>query len=228
MDTAGGTGVGDAGGWSGAGQPGGLRLAKARAVFARADVTGGDRLLTTSPHSYYEETSGATTSSSVPPRSRWRARRCGCRLAGDLAAQLRVARARYAAPLAFGGDEDPGADFASGVAVTERLYRQTTGSSSFAAQGASMRDWALGANAWGTSLVIGAGTTYPQCPHHQVANILGARPGAGGVLLGGVSNGPASASYCTGLGRHGAYAATEPALDYVAVSVLAFVLEANE
>ncbi|MFA6299080.1 MAG: glycoside hydrolase family 9 protein [Nocardioides sp.] len=289
-------------------------LAKARAVFARADVNGGDRLLTTSPHSYYEEDEwrddlelGATEIAlagqalRVPaarqradlqvaarwaraylrsPRHGWytlarddqsavahadlvraAAAHPGLRLpvtradlTGDLAAQLRVARARYAAPLAFGGDEDPGADFAFGVAVTERLYRQATGSSSFAAQGASMRDWALGANAWGTSLVIGAGTTYPRCPHHQVANILGARPGAGGVLLGGVSNGPASASYFTGLGRHGAYArrcvtggwagydgqgaryrddvrayaATEPALDYVAVSVLAFVLEANE
>ncbi|MDP2774247.1 MAG: glycoside hydrolase family 9 protein, partial [Nocardioides sp.] len=207
-------------------------LRRARAVFARADVNHGGRLLTTSPHSYYEEDEWrddlelgaveialAGQALRVPdtrqradlrvagrwaraylrsPRHGWytlarddqsavahadlvraAAAHPGLRLqvtpadlTGDLAAQLRVARARYAAPLAFGGDEDPGADFAFGVAVTERLYRQATGSSSFAAQGASMRDWALGANAWGTSLVIGAGTTFPQCPHHQVANLL--------------------------------------------------------
>ncbi|WP_164477969.1 glycoside hydrolase family 9 protein [Nocardioides pantholopis] len=174
-------------------------------------------------------------------------------LTGDLAAQLRIARDRYAGPLGFGGDEDPGADFAFGAAVTERLYRRATGDASYAAVGAGLRDWALGANAWGTSLVIGAGTTYPRCPHHQVANILGARRGGGPQLLGAVSHGPAPAAELRGLGAPGAYArrcstpgnwaafdgqgaryrddvrayaVTEPALDYVAVSVLGFVLEA--
>lgn len=172
-------------------------------------------------------------------------------LVRDLADQLRTAQRRYAPPLAFGGREDPGADFAFGVAVTEHLYRRATGDDRFADVGARLRDWALGANAWGTSLVIGAGTTFPRCPHHQVANILGTRPGFADQLLGAVSNGPVARGELHGLGGPGdyarpcsvgewrrydgqgaayrddvrAYAATEPALDYVAVSVLAFVLE---
>ena len=31
----------------------------------------------------------------------------------------------------------------------------------------------LGANAWGTSLIVGDGTTFPHCLHHQVANLVG-------------------------------------------------------
>ncbi|MCW2794289.1 MAG: hypothetical protein JWO76_3387 [Nocardioides sp.] len=175
-------------------------------------------------------------------------------LTDDLRQQLRIAARRYAAPLGFGGDEDPGADFTFGVAATELLYRRATGDDSQAALGALQRDWALGTNAWGTSLVVGAGTTYPRCPHHQVANLLGPHAGAGPELLGAVSNGPVAKDELRGLGAPGdyarpcpgagsnpfarfdgqgagyvddvrAYAATEPALDYVAVSVLAFTLQ---
>ena len=31
----------------------------------------------------------------------------------------------------------------------------------------------LGANAWGTSFIVGDGTVFPRCIHHQVANLLG-------------------------------------------------------
>ncbi|MCR6032807.1 hypothetical protein GGQ22_15390 [Nocardioides sp. zg-579] len=293
-------------------------LRTARAVLARARTRDVGRLLTTSPHVYYEEDEwrddlelGATEIAlagqalDVPaarqradlraaarwarsylrsPRHGWytlarddqsavahadlvRALEAhpGLRLAvdradlvGDLRAQVRIARDRYAAPLAFGGDEDPGADFALGASVTARLLERLTGevpAGPVAGVGTGLRDWVLGANAWGTSLVVGAGTTYPRCPHHQVANILGARaggPGRGEELLGAVGNGPVAAAALRGLGAPGAYAepcssgswrafdgqgarylddvrayaATEPAIDYVAVSVLAFVLEA--
>ena len=50
--------------------------------------------------------------------------------------------------------------------------------------------WSLGANAWGTTFVIGAGTRFPQCPQHQVANLVGSLDGTGEVLLGGAVDGP--------------------------------------
>ena len=40
--------------------------------------------------------------------------------------------------------------------------------------------WALGANAWGTSFVVGAGTTFPRCLQHQVANLVGDLPAGAG------------------------------------------------
>jgi endoglucanase len=49
---------------------------------------------------------------------------------------------------------------------------------------------ALGANAWGVSLVIGSGTTFPHCPQHVVANLNGALDGTGPILRGAVVNGP--------------------------------------
>ncbi|MFC8670648.1 glycoside hydrolase family 9 protein [Streptomyces sp. NPDC057199] len=43
------------------------------------------------------------------------------------------------------------------------------------------RGWALGANAWGTSFVIGAGEVHPHCPEHQLANLRGSHDGAAGL-----------------------------------------------
>ncbi|WP_197945775.1 glycoside hydrolase family 9 protein [Phytohabitans suffuscus] len=60
-----------------------------------------------------------------------------------------------------------------GYAATAHLYRRLTGSGEYDAFGTRQRNFALGANAWGTSLMIGAGTTYPRCPQHQVANLAG-------------------------------------------------------
>jgi hypothetical protein len=69
---------------------------------------------------------------------------------------------------------------------TARLYQRVTGDSRYAAFGAQQRDCTLGANAWGVSLVVGVGTTFPQCPHHQAANLAGPSK----VLYGAVVNGP--------------------------------------
>ena len=65
-----------------------------------------------------------------------------------------------------------------------------TGASRYDAFATQQRNWALGANAWGSSFVIGAGSTYPHCPEHQAANLAGNLNGEGDVLLGGVVNGP--------------------------------------
>jgi endoglucanase len=77
-----------------------------------------------------------------------------------------------------------------GYAATARLYRRLTGDRTYDAFGTAQRNWALGANAWGTSVVIGEGTVFPHCPQHQVANLAGSLTGGRHVLVGAVVNGP--------------------------------------
>jgi endoglucanase len=53
----------------------------------------------------------------------------------------------------------------------------------------------LGTNAWGTSFIVGDGSTFPNCIQHQVANLVGALDGTSGgtpVLWGAVTEGPSS------------------------------------
>ena len=48
----------------------------------------------------------------------------------------------------------------------------------------------LGANAWGSSFIIGDGTVFTDCPQHQVANLVGSLDGSPPVLAGAVVEGP--------------------------------------
>jgi endoglucanase len=55
----------------------------------------------------------------------------------------------------------------------------------------------LGANSWGSSFIVGDGTTFPNCIQHQVANLVGALNGTSGgipVLWGAASEGPTSSA----------------------------------
>jgi len=52
----------------------------------------------------------------------------------------------------------------------------------------------LGANAWGSSFIVGDGSIFPNCIQHQVANLAGALDGTSGgtpILWGAASEGPA-------------------------------------
>lgn len=64
-------------------------------------------------------------------------------------------------------------------------------------------NWVLGANPWGSSFVIGAGTTFPHCPQHQIANLAGALDGSSPILLGGVVDGPSDKTEFKDLGLPG-------------------------
>ncbi|WP_433567753.1 glycoside hydrolase family 9 protein [Nocardia sp. CA-151230] len=114
-------------------------------------------------------------------------------LVADLARQLDDGSARAARdPFRAGADIT---DFDSvphtfGLAATAVLYRQVTADPRYGAFATQQRNWALGANPWGSSFVIGAGTTFPRCPAHQVANLAGDLDGGNGILRGGVVNGP--------------------------------------
>jgi endoglucanase len=55
----------------------------------------------------------------------------------------------------------------------------------------------LGANAWGSSFIVGAGSTFPNCIQHQVANLAGALDGTSGgtpILWGALVEGPATSA----------------------------------
>ena len=55
----------------------------------------------------------------------------------------------------------------------------------------------LGANSWGSSFIVGDGTTFPNCIQHQVANLAGALDGTSGgtpVLWGAASEGPTNSA----------------------------------
>jgi hypothetical protein len=126
------------------------------------------------------------------------------RLAGDLRRQLAIGVDRAAHdPFRAGGvytDFDV-ASHTFGLVATAALYQQVTGSHRYDGFASRQRNWVFGANPWGTSLMIGVGTTFPACPQHVVANLSGRLDGKPPVLRGAVVNGPNSADLFTdGLG----------------------------
>ncbi|HEV2461946.1 MAG TPA: glycoside hydrolase family 9 protein, partial [Ktedonobacterales bacterium] len=65
----------------------------------------------------------------------------------------------------------------AGLVVMASEYDKLTGTSAYASYGVRWLANILGANAWGTSLIVGDGATFPDCMQHQVANILGSTNG---------------------------------------------------
>ena len=80
----------------------------------------------------------------------------------------------------------------AGLAVMAAEYDHLTGSSAYAAFGARQLANILGANAWGVSLIVGDGSTFPDCMQHQVANLAGSLNGSPPVLAGATVEGPNS------------------------------------
>ena len=175
----------------------------------------------------------------------------------DLRARLRAAATRSSADpfrAAVHYDDFDAASHAFGLVATEELYRQLTGDGSLAGLATAQRDWNLGANPWGASLMIGVGTTFPRCPQHVVANLSGSLDGRAPVLRGAIVNGPNDAeNFEGGLGGllagmrrcppHGgdafrpysargsryvddvrAWQTVEPAIDFTATAALAFAM----
>jgi hypothetical protein len=178
-------------------------------------------------------------------------------LAGDLRAQLAVGVEHAAADPFRAGGNYADFDVAShtfGLVATAALYRQVTGSHRYDEFAGQQRNWVLGANPWGASLMIGVGSTFPNCPQHVVANLAGNLDGTPPVLRGAVVNGPNDASlfadglgdffdtgrvcppdggdpYARFTGRGGqlvddvrAWQTVEPAIDFTATAALAFAL----
>ena len=115
------------------------------------------------------------------------------KLLADLSAQLRrgLDRASHD-PFGAGAvyDDFDAAPHTFGLVVTARLYDDLTSGNRYEAFATSQRGWALGANAWGASLQIGVGRSFPRCPQHVVANLSGRLDGRPPFLRGAVVNGP--------------------------------------
>jgi endoglucanase len=175
-------------------------------------------------------------------------------LLDDMAAQLRTGEDwAKGDPFALGTQLGPSdaAPHAFGLFITDALYQEYGGSGQYQAFAQQQLNFALGANAWGSSFVVGAGTVFPHCMQSEIANLAGSLTGRGNIQLGAATDGPSSPANFVGLGtvagmhacsagnfapfdtKTAAYEdnvvswpSVEPADDYTADSLLAFALSA--
>jgi endoglucanase len=80
----------------------------------------------------------------------------------------------------------------AGLVVMAAEYDALTGTNTFTRYGSRWLGNILGANPWGTSLIVGDGSTFPECMQHQVANLAGSLDGTSPLLAGAVVEGPNS------------------------------------
>jgi endoglucanase len=148
------------------------------------------------------------------------------------------------------GDATP---HALGYALEASFYDQMAATSTYNTFGLTERNWVLGANAWGASFVVGAGTTFPHCMQHEVANLSGSLDGTPPIVLGSTVDGPSATANFVGLGTVNnmracppdgsdpfkvftgkgaryfdnvvAWPSVEPADDYTALTILVFAGE---
>jgi endoglucanase len=175
-------------------------------------------------------------------------------LVADLAAQLRLGEANSAGdPFELGTGLGPNdaTPHAFGLYITNALYQEYGGGDQFAAFAQQQLNFALGSNGWGSSFVVGAGSTFPRCMQSEIANLAGSLNGKGAIQLGAVTDGPSSLGNFVGLGTVSgmracsagnfkpfntkvagyednvvSWPSVEPADDYTANSLLAFSLAA--
>ncbi|QMU70914.1 glycoside hydrolase family 9 protein [Streptacidiphilus sp. P02-A3a] len=125
-------------------------------------------------------------------------------LIANLKAQVASAATVSAADIFHEGGDYTNFDVDShtfGFISTEALYQKASGDTEYAAFANEQRDWLLGDNAWGTSFMVGEGTTFPDCMGSQIPNILGNSSGTGAIDTGAVVNGPnGSSNFSGGLG----------------------------
>jgi endoglucanase len=88
---------------------------------------------------------------------------------------------------------------ALGYTVQATMYDRLAHTSAFAAFAQQQLDWVLGANAWGSSFVVGAGSVYPHCLASQIPNLEGSLDGHGAILLGATVEGPTAPGELRGL-----------------------------
>jgi endoglucanase len=81
-----------------------------------------------------------------------------------------------------------------GLVIMADEYDYLTSSTTYAAYASRWQANVLGANAWGTSLIVGDGDTFPLCMQHQVTNLVPVPPNGPPFLLGAAVEGPNSAS----------------------------------
>jgi endoglucanase len=179
-------------------------------------------------------------------------------LIGDLRGQLRLAvQSARRDPFGFGAyADDDTVQHVLGLAISEHALAAlgATTPAAAATAAAAFRDIVLGDNAWGASFVVGAGSAFPRCLHHPLANLSGTLDGSPPVLTGAAVPGPVAARdlrhlalpdgarRCpagadpyrafSGLGARyvdnvSSPATSEPSLDIAALALLAFAQAAQ-
>lgn len=79
-----------------------------------------------------------------------------------------------------------------GLVVMAHEYDNLTSGTTYAAYASRWLANVLGTNAWGTSLVVDDGSTFPLCMQHQVTNLIPSPPNGPPFLKGAVVEGPNS------------------------------------
>jgi len=77
-----------------------------------------------------------------------------------------------------------------GLVVMANEYDYLSNSTAYTAYGNRWQSNVLGANAWGTSLIVGDGDTFPLCMQHQVTNLIDVPPNGPPFLYGAAVEGP--------------------------------------
>ncbi len=125
-------------------------------------------------------------------------------LIANLKAQVASAAAKAAADIFREGGDYANFDVDShtfGFISTEALYQKASGDTGYAAFAGEQRDWLLGGNPWGSSFMVGFGTTFPDCMQSQIANLSGSLTGRAPIDTGAVVNGPnGTGNFSGGLG----------------------------
>jgi endoglucanase len=168
-------------------------------------------------------------------------------LRADIRAQLDPAASRAAGGrFGFGASLSDPVPHAFGLAIIGTEYDRMTGTDHYRNFVQSQLAWALGGNAWGTTFVVGAGTVFPRCMQDQISNLSGSNTDDPPLLVGATVDGPSDyiptgffsdIPPCRHAGftqfdrppnqlyvdRLSSWATVEPALDYSALSMFAFV-----
>jgi endoglucanase len=116
---------------------------------------------------------------------------------GDLHDQLSLAvQLARRGPLGLADPATPADTVAHalGYVAAAHLYEALGARAAYGGLAERQLSWVLGANPWGSSFVVGAGTLYPHCLAHQVANLSGSLTGRAPVLAGAVVDGPTGAA----------------------------------
>jgi len=117
-------------------------------------------------------------------------------LVADIKKQLDGAVALSARdPFGYGTPWSESDSATRGVAlsIVANEYDYLIGTNAYSNYAARWLDDVLGANAWGTSFIVGAGRVFPFCMQHQVANLAGSTGGQPPILRGALVEGPNSA-----------------------------------
>ncbi len=121
----------------------------------------------------------------------------------DLKSQVSAGNAQsskdpFGLGIAYAGED--ATPHALGLALETLYYDQLSSSTGYKNFGREQRNWILGTNAWGSSFIVGAGTTFPHCMQSQIANLSGSLDGTAPVMLGAIPDGPNASSSFSGLG----------------------------